>query len=101
MKVLEGNAECRPMLEEIAKTGTFTDFYIQNDMPKPVTEWLRREQVSLSMNCEFFDVARNSVMTDLISTLFKERKADKKESFRLKHLAQDCRDELARRGIEV
>ena len=101
MKVLEENAECRPMLEEIAKTGTFTDFYIQNDMPKPVTEWLRREQVSLSMNCEFFDVARNSVMTDLISTLFKERKADKKESFRLKHLAQDCRDELARRGIEV
>ena len=40
-------------------------------------------------------------MTDLITMLFKERKADKKESFRLKHLAQDAKDELARRGIEV
>ena len=101
MDVLEKSPECRPMLEEIMKTGIFTEFYIQNEMPEAVTEWLRQEQVSLSMNCEFFDVSRTSVMTDLISTLFRERKADKKESFRLKHLAQDAKDELAKRGIAV
>ena len=101
MQVLSENEECAPMLKEIAETGIFTEFYIRSEMPKAVTKWLQEKNLSLSMNCEFFDIQRPSVVTDLITMLFKERKADKKESFRLKHLAQDAKDELARRGIEV
>ena len=89
------------MFEEISKTGIFNEFYINNDMPETVVKWLKKKGVSLSTNCEFFDVTRKSIIIELISTLFKERKADKKEAFKYKHLAQDAKDELARRGISI
>ena len=89
------------MLEEISKTGIFNEFYINNDMPKVVTDWLDENGISMSTNCEFFDSTRPSIIIELISTLFKERKADKKEAFRQKHLAQDAKEELARRGISI
>ena len=101
MNLLGSSEECRPMLEEISKTGIFNEFYIEHDMPQVVTEWLQDKGVSISTNCEFFDVTRTSIIIELISTLFKERKADKKEAFRLKHLAQDAKEELAKRGVSV
>lgn len=101
MEILQTSSECRPMFEEISKTGIFNEFYINNDMPETVVKWLKKKGVSLSTNCEFFDVTRKSIIIELISTLFKERKADKKEAFKYKHLAQDAKDELAKRGIMI
>lgn len=103
--VLDNNSEkdprCKKMLTEINMTGIFNNYYIENDIPECVTEFLQKNNVSLSTNFEFFDISKQSIFVDLITRLFKERKADKKTSFKHKHNAQDIQKELERRGIKV
>jgi DNA polymerase elongation subunit (family B) len=102
LKVLDnGNEECHKMLTEIKTTGIFNDFYINHDMPADVTKFLKERGVSLTTNCEFYDVSKKSIFVSLITKLFLERKADKKTSFKFKHQAQEIKEELKKRGIEI
>ncbi len=101
LNVMKNDTECKEMYKEILQTGIFNEYYINNDIPKSVTKYLKEKGVSLTTNCEFFDVTRKSVMIDLITKLFKERKADKKTSFNYKHKAQDIAEELERRGVKI
>lgn len=101
MNILKSNPECTEMYKEIVQTGIFNDFYIKNDIPECVTKYLKENGVSLTTNCEFFDVTRKSVMIELITKLFKERKADKKIAFKYKHEAQDLLEEIKKRGIKI
>ncbi len=101
MNVMKNDKNCTEMYKEIVQTGIFNEFYINNDIPVSVTEYLKENGVSLTTNCEFFDVSRKSIMIDLIANLFKERKADKKTSFNYKHEAQDILEELNRRGVKI
>ena len=101
ISVMKEDPNSRDMLKEILQTGIFNEYYINNDIPEKVTEYLKENGVSLTTNCEFFDVTRKSVMIELISNLFKERKADKKTSFNYKHKTQDILEELEKRGIKV
>jgi len=99
--VMKNDKECTEMYKEIIQTGIFNEYYINNDIPVSVTEYLKENGVSLTTNCEFFDVTRKSIMIDLIAKLFKERKADKKTSFNYKHEAQDIAEELEKRGVKI
>lgn len=101
LEIMKNDPESTEMYKEIVQTGIFNEFYINNNIPKKVTEYLKENGVSLTTNCEFFDVTRKSIMIDLITKLFKERKADKKTAFNYKHKAQDIAEELERRGIKV
>ena len=89
------------MLSEIKTTGIFNEFYINNDMPEEVTKFLKEQGVYLTTNCEFYDVSKKSIFVSLITKLFLERKSDKKTSFKYKHQAQEIREELKKRGIEI
>lgn len=102
LKVLDdGDEKCHSMLSEIKTTGIFNEFYINNDMPEDVTKFLKEQGVSLTTNCEFYDVSKKSIFVSLITKLFLERKSDKKTSFKYKHQAQEIREELKKRGIEI
>ena len=72
-----------------------------NDMPEDVTKFLKERGVSLTTNCEFYDISKKSIFVSLITKLFLERKADKKTSFKYKHQAQEIKEELKKRGIEI
>lgn len=85
----------------INKDGTFVDFYINNDIPKEVVEFLHTNGLSMTPNLEFFKVNMKSVFVDLVNDLFKNRKADKKTSFKYKHMAQEIKEELEKRGINI
>ena len=95
------NQNCKKMLEEINTSGLFLNYYIENDIPAEVTEFLKRKGVSLTVNCEFYDISKHSICNSLITQLFLERKADQKKSFEFKHKAQDIKAELEKRGIKV
>ena len=101
LKTLENDtsSEAKEMLSEIKMTGIFNEFYMKNDMPKSVTNFLQNNEVSLTTNCEFYKVSRKSIFVSLITKLFNERKSDKKTSFMYKHKAQEIKDELKKRGI--
>lgn len=101
LKTLENDtsSEAKEMLSEIKMTGIFNEFYMKNDMPKSVTNFLQKNEVSLTTNCEFYKVSRKSIFVSLITKLFNERKSDKKTSFMYKHKAQEIKDELKKRGI--
>ena len=101
MDILRTHDDTKEMLNEIEMTGIFNDFYINNDIPACVTDFLKREKVSLTTNVEFYDVSKKSIIVSLIEQLFKERKADKKTSFDYKFKAQEIKEELTRRGIKV
>lgn len=102
LKVLDnGDEKCHSMLSEIKTTGIFNDFYINNDIPADVTKFLKERGVSLTTNCEFYDVSKKSIFVSLITKLFLERKSDKKTSFKFKHQAQEIKEELKKRGIEI
>ena len=101
MDILRTHEDTKDMLREIEATGIFNEYYINNDIPKSVTEFLQREKVSLTTNVEFYDTSKKSIIVSLIEKLFKERKSDKKTSFDYKFKAQAIKEELARRGIVV
>lgn len=103
LNVLENDntEKSHEMLSEIKTTGIFNEFYIKNDIPECVTKFLQKNNVSLTTNCEFFKVDRKSIFVSLITKLFNERKSDKKTSFMYKHKAQEIKEELKRRGVNV
>ena len=99
IELMEKNRDtCGKMLDELQLTGIFNEFYIYNDIPEVVTEFLKRNKVALTTNVEFYDVSRKSVFVDLIQLLFKERKENKKESAIHKQNAKEIRNELKERG---
>lgn len=88
------DSKSHEMYKEISSTGIFNEFYINNDMPKAVTEFLQKKGVSIATNCEFYDITKESIFVKLVQMLFAERKADKKKSFEHKHKAQEIQEEL-------
>lgn len=92
---------CKKMLSEIENTGIFLNYYIEHDIPKEVTEFLQHNGVSLTVNCEFYDITKKSQFVGLITQLFNERKSDKKKSFEFAHKAEDIRLELEKRGVKI
>jgi DNA polymerase elongation subunit (family B) len=88
----------RQILTDIQQKGGFGEYYIENDIPECMTEYLEKNKVTMTVNNQFFSIEGESVFAYLINKLFKERKENKKMSQDFKKMAKEVDEELTRRG---
>lgn len=88
----------RQILTDIQQKGGFGEYYIENDIPACMTEYLEKNKVTMTVNNQFFSIEGESVFAYLINKLFKERKENKKMSQDFKKQAKEIDEELTRRG---
>lgn len=87
-------------LAHLALTSSpFVEYYKDNGMPDYVTEVLKKYNVSLTLNWQFFSNEKEAITTYLQSTLFLERKSDKKKAQEYAQIEKSCHEEMLRRGL--
>lgn len=87
-------------LAHLALTSSpFVEYYKDNGIPAYVTDILKKYNVSLTLNWQFFSNEKETITTYLQSTLFLERKSDKKKAQEYAQLEKECHEEMIRRGL--
>lgn len=101
LEVLKENNEIE-LYEAIAVKSRLIDYYVKyTTLPRCFTEKLQELGVTMTANCQLFDVTKPALFSDLINKLFKERKANKKTSQNYKQLAKDAEEEIKKRGLKI
>ena len=77
------------------------DWYTEHSIPDNVVDYLRQHEITMTANCEFFKVTEPAIFSNIINRLFKERKENKAKSGEYKHKAQEIKNILKSRGVNV
>lgn len=97
--VLRENGEDE-LLSQV-EAGCINEYYIgHRHLPKCIGDFLRKNNYSMSTNVNFFDKGIKSYFVESITKLYKERKMNKKESFRHSENCLEIEKELEKRGIK-
>ena len=75
-----------------------TDYFVDKlDFPEYFTNYLVEHTITMSPNCYFFDVSKQSIQAEVTAKLYYERKDNKKAKQVWEKYAEACEEELKRR----
>ena len=100
VQILEDNKELE-LLEEV-KGKCINEYYISHrHLPKCVSDFLKKHNVTMTTNVQFFDKSKKSWFVQSVTDLYKERKANKKEAFKHELAAEAISKVLKSRGVNI